>query len=1373
MKDIYWKGHTILLLISLLCCFPDFVYAYSLRQFSNKNGLSNSAIQSLYQDSQGVLWIGTCDGLNVFDGNNIHLYTPVDVSRNLLSGNIISQIVESEPGILWLQTNYGLDRLDTYRQTCRTFTEFKDNIFLARSKNKCMLVLKDDGNLYHYQQENQKFLQLNISSMDFNKVLSMTIDSNNLLWIFATGNNTRCYRLNHTGKSVTLIPEKPFGHHGLKHAFIGEDSAYFIDETYALYEYSFSNRQCYYIADLKDEIEKRGEVSSIIKRENDFCIGFKSSGLIVLKYEANQKIKYRIEYTEIQSGIFCLMKDKFQDIVWVATDGEGLYMLYNDTFTMTNTLLNTPAYQVNNPVRSLYLDPQQTLWIGTKGSGILRIPNYLVNNTPEKHDRLITGNSTLTDNSVYCFTPSRWKRLWIGTESGINYYSYQERKLKQFPVTAGGKAVKYVHSICEQNDSTLWISTVGEGIVKVSLNTSSGIPTIKDAERTVLDGGKRASNYFFISFQENDSILWFGNRGYGAYRINTETGRMKPYLFNEAVKSQTVNDIFAILKNETGYWFGTSFGLTRMYDGNYHIYNETDGFPNNTIHGILEDRQQYLWLSTNQGLVRFNTRMNTIQAYHQQNDLRVTEFSDGAYFKDERSGTLFFGGTNGFISIHENDFKETEYMPVLQFNRLFIFGKEYNINEFLHEDKQKHKVLELDHSQNFFGLSFIVIDYLNGSNYTYYYTIEGLSDNWIENGTSTTTMFSNLAPGQYTLWVKYRSNITGKESAPQPLTIRITPPWYMTSLAYWCYSILFIGFIAWCIHLSIKRYRRKRDAMIERINRRQRNELYESKLRFFTNVTHEFCTPLTLIYGPCQRILTYPSTDNYIRKYASIIQQNAQKLNALILELIEFRRLETGNKTLEIQKLPVSAQTQNTADSFNELAESRKINYQLKIEKEVYWNSDAGCFSKIINNLLSNAFKYTPENGMISIEQYVENEQLHIRISNTGKGIEKENLTKIFDRYKILDNFEIQNKNGISPRNGLGLAICHSMVTLLNGQIRVTSTPNQLTTFEVILPALSIIATDTERPMSMEMETVIQEGNETMELESPTPAYDTSRQTIIVIDDDPSMLWFVSDIFANKYNVFSFNDTEKAMEQLKLRPVDLIISDIMMPGTDGISFAKQIKSDKLLTHTPLILLSALNSIDDQMKGIDSGAEAYVTKPFNTDYLIKLAERLIQREKDLKEYYNSVFCTFKLDDGQFLHKEDKVFFEKMMKIIDQNITNPELSVELLSSSLGYSTRHFYRKLKEITEQTPADIIKEYRLAIAEQLLLSTNLTVEEIMDKSGFMNRGTFYKIFSQKHNMPPRQYRERQKKDFKKACSPQCSSSHREGEAPQTVSEEN
>ena len=342
----------------------------------------------------------------------------------------------------------------------------------------------------------------------------------------------------------------------------------------------------------------------------------------------------------------------------------------------------------------------------------------------------------------------------------------------------------------------------------------------------------------------------------------------------------------------------------------------------------------------------------------------------------------------------------------------------------------------------------------------------------------------------------------------------------------------------------------------------------------------------------------------------------------------------------------------------------------------------------------------------------------------------------------------MQNKNGISPRNGLGLAICHSMVNLLDGQIQVTSVPGQITTFEVTLPAL-VVTTASVPKENILAEPPVQADNKPVELENIPATYDPSRQTVVIIDDDPSMLWFISDLFAGKYNVLSFDNAAKAIEQLELKSADLIISDVMMPDIDGISFAKRVKSNKLLTHIPLILLSALNSVNDQMKGIESGAEAYVTKPFNAEYLIKLAERLIQREKELKEYYNSILSTFKLDDGQFLHKENKVFFEKMMQLIDKNITNDELSVEFLSSSLGYSTRHFYRKLKEITEKTPADIIKEYRLAIAKNLLLTTNLSIEEIMDKSGFINRGTFYKIFSQKYNMPPRQYREQQKKNFK------------------------
>lgn len=829
--------------------------------------------------------------------------------------------------------------------------------------------------------------------------------------------------------------------------------------------------------------------------------------------------------------------------------------------------------------------------------------------------------------------------------------------------------------------------------------------------------------------------------------MNTRTNQLTPCRIDDVVKNQTVNDIFAIHKNDEGYWFGTSFGLTRLYQGEYRVYNETDGFPNNTIHGILEGRGNNLWLSTNQGMVRFNVRENTVQTYRQQGDLEVIEFSDGAFFKDQQTGTLFFGGTNGFITITENDHMSEEYMPPLHFNRLSIFGKECNIYDFLQGPKQE--TLVLDYSQNFFNLSFLAVDYINGNNYTYSYKIDGLSDSWIENGLSTVAVFSNLSPGEYTLLVKYRSNITGQESEPFSLLIRIIPPWYMTTWAYAFYFLLFILLILESVWMIIRHYRRKRNVMIEQMNRQQREELYESKLRFFTNITHEFCTPLTLINGPCEKILSYSRVDGYVRKYATMIQQNALKLNALILELIEFRRLETGNKVLKIKPVPVTEQIRTIAESFGELAESRKLNYRLQIENGVYWNTDISCLSKIVNNLISNAFKYTPENGTITVMQTVENDRLCIRVSNTGKGIKAADLTKIFDRYKILDNFEVQNKDGIAPRNGLGLAICHSMVNLLNGQIHVSSTPNEITTFEVLLPTMGVTVDNEDEKVVEELPPVPDERS--VELRNSSTEYDKNKQTIMIIDDDPSMLWFVTEIFVGPYNVVSLSSAEEALKQLSIQLPDLIISDVMMPGMDGMSFAKKIKSDKLLSRIPLILLSALNNIDEQTRGIESGAEAYITKPFNVEYLEKVVRRLLQREEDLKEYYSSVLSAFELDDGHFLHKEDKSFFEKMMQIIDSHIQDTELSVELLSNSLGYSTRQFYRKLKNITDKTPADIIREYRLTIVERLLLTTQLSIEEIMDKTGFSNRGTFYKAFAQRFEMTPKQYRKIKAKDVQES----------------------
>ena len=1336
------------LLICILCCFPHLIHAYSLRQFSNKNGLSNSAILSLYQDHQGVIWIGSCDGLNIFDGTNIHVYNPVNPTKAPLSGNLINDIMETEKDVLWIQTNYGLDRLDTKLQTSKSFTEFKDKNYMAKSRDNDLFIVKDDGYIYYYQPEEQLFQKLEVPQIAFGHVLSTIIDKNNILWVFTSNNDTRSYQIIKNKEEIALTPNNLFKHsEQLLWAFAEEDLIYFIDKTYSLYEYDFGNQQQYFIADLKAEVETRGEVSSIIKQQNDYYIGFKSSGLIVLKYMSDQKIKYQMQDTEIHSGIFCLMKDKYQDIVWIGTDGQGVYMYFNDAFSITNTLLDTPVYQINNPVRTVYYDEEQTLWIGTKGGGILRIRNYSPEtNAAVSFDRISISNSTLTDNTVYCFAPGSANRLWIGTENGLNYYSYQNKQLKAFTVIADGKKVKYVHSINELNDTTLWVSTVGEGIVKVILDKAGSSPSVKSATRIVLDDGRMASNYFFTSFQENDSILWFGNRGYGAYRLNVETEQLTPYRFDNVVNSQTANDIFAIYKNEKGYWLGTSSGLLHFNEDYSHYHDRADLFSNNTVHGILEDQQNNLWISTNQGLVRFNPKTNTGQTYDRENGLEVTEFSDGAFYKDSRTETLFFGGTNGFVTVKPNAYIMADYMPQINLKGLSIFGKEYNIHDFLHDKKGK-KILQLDYSRNFFCIDFMAIDYINGNNYSYSYKLDEVSSQWIESGTSASAIFSNLAPGQYTLLVKYKNNMNGKECEPQKLLIQITPPWYLSNWAYILYFILIALFCILAVYRIVHQYRRKQHRMIEKLNREKKEEVYESKLRFFTNITHEFCTPLTLIYGPCEKILAYPQSDSYIRKYGKMIQQNTEKLNGLILELLEFRRLETGHKVLSIQRLSVSDKLQNIAESFCELAENKNLNYRLDIEPDIEWDTDISCFSKIVNNLISNAFKYTPEEGNITIGLKVENQLLTLNISNSGKGIAKENLAKIFDRYKILDSFEMNGKNS---RNGLGLAICKNMVTLLNGEINVSSIQNEITTFTVTLPELSPTAQEAETPQKVYATGPLNTNTEPMDLEQTTVNFDTSKHTVMIIDDDPSMLWFVSEIFVDKYNVLSFNNAAEALASLELKQPDLIISDVMMPEIDGLSFAQKIKQNKLWSHIPLILLSALHHEDDQVKGIEAGAEVYVTKPFNVKYLEKVVYRLIKRESDLKEYYSSIFSSFKVENGNCIHKEDQEFLDKVIETIEKNITNPDLSVELLSSDLGYSTRQFYRKLKPITDKSPADIIKEYRLTMAERLLLTKNYTIEEIMDKTGFNNRGTFYKLFSQRFGMPPRQYREQQKDSVKK-----------------------
>ncbi len=504
--------------------------------------------------------------------------------------------------------------------------------------------------------------------------------------------------------------------------------------------------------------------------------------------------------------------------------------------------------------------------------------------------------------------------------------------------------------------------------------------------------------------------------------------------------------------------------------------------------------------------------------------------------------------------------------------------------------------MNLQYDQNFFSVSFASVDYLNGNNCTYFYKLKGLSDQWVNNGSESGVSFTNMAPGEYTLLVKYYNSVFDKESDVYSLVIRIGDPWYASWWAYLIYALCLLLLAALLIRSFILRSKRKKQELLNEIEKRHQKNVFESKLRFFTNIAHEFCTPLTLIYGPCGRILSSKGLSKFVVDYVQMIQTNAERLNNLIHELIEFRRIETGNREVRVESLNVSSIVKGIAKTFVEMAKSRNITFLSKIPEQVMWNSDKGFLNTIIINLISNAFKYTPDGQSIKIEVDTSGENmLTLRVANEGSTIKEKDFQYIFNRYAILDNFENQDEKNFS-RNGLGLAISYNMAKLLNGTLKVENTPDGWVMFTLTLPVVEL--------------------------------------------------------------------------------------------TTGV---------------------------------------VETKRLTAEYI--------------PNYFSSPISSFEKSDGKLTHKESKKFLQSVLKIINDNITNKDLTPRYIADRLAISPRSLYRKMEEIGEDSPTDLIKECRLHIAKDLLLTTKKTIDEIVFDSGFSNKVTFFKVFREKYECTPKEFR--------------------------------
>ena len=1329
-------------------------YDFNRRHFSVEQGLSSMSVLSLMQDSDGYVWAGSVDGLNRIMNNSIKVWGAGDNGTSQLSGNLIEHLDQTDDGTLWIHTNYGLDCFDTDINKIVYFREFNGTYLNAVSPRGDVIVYTPENRLYTLNHSTGRFDSLPLKiRVPFNTVNPMSINSANELWIISDAEALYMPVERHPDGSVSLgvggsvsLGDSPVYWSGNAE----NDKLYYATRANRLYRLDTDSRSTCFIHTLDEALAARGDVSAATDLGNDFIIGFKTGGAVMLLRHKNRE-GFETVPMGISSGIFDIMKDKRRGVIWLATDGEGVWRFSREPHIFFSDTFSRLPFTTGKPVRAVFKDKNGDLWAGTKGDGVIRYPSY----SPSAPSRsactaLKVSNSSLLDNSVYCFAPSNRNLFWVGGDgNGINYWSYSTNSLQRLP-HPDLPMLRFIHGIVEIEDE-LWVATVGYGVFRLRLGGTPDKPEVISARQLFYTSDQPQSNQFFSIAAYNDSIVWIGNRGKGLYRYNRLSDTNSIIEFN-AEKGLLNNDILAIgrIPGHTPIYLGTSMGLLELLDTSSdtptvrRIDIGSHGTVN-TVHAIAADTEGNLWATTNYGLIQYQPESKSLNTFGISSGIGIMSYCDGAAFASP-DGECFFGGTNGILAVEPTGIKADDYMPPVIFQSVIVGNTDTNIDP--------SQPLEFSHDKNTFSIDFSAVDYWKGHDFRYSYRLLGASDTWIDNGNSSRISFTNLPPGKYRLQVRYHNGNT--LSNIYELPIRISPPWYASVWAMIIYVILIIAAFIAVIVTIMRKQHQKRRAIIKEMEHQQKEDVYESKLRFFTNITHELCTPLSLILGSCQRILDGKNQDEATLRFTSLIQRNSRRLNELIQELIEFRRIDTDHRKPDVEMVDVSALTTEIAENFNIMAEQKHVDFTTSIVPAIEWPTDRSGFITIVTNLLSNAFKYTPDNGTIRITLTVDNhpdgKRLNIDVANSGAGIAPENIGKIFDRYTVLERFERKSAAGAIERNGLGLAICHGLTKLLSGDITVKSIPDSMTTFSVSLPEIAVTRTE-PAPEQFHFEEKPAAPDEQPDFSKANFTYDKGRPTIFIVDDDRETLWFIADTLSDSYNVEPFTSAENALERLSVKHPDLVITDIIMGGASGLELTAEIKGNKATGHIPVIQLSSLQSDPDKLKGLEAGADMYLTKPFNIDFLRSAVANLLRRDNSLKNYYESSLSAFELIDGKILHKDDKEFMEQMIRVVHDNINHPSLSTQFVADQMKISMRCLYRRLEGITEETPTVVIKKVRLDIARQLLIKSNLSIEEIIYRAGFNNRGTFFKLFSATYGCTPRQYREQQISSAKETLS--------------------
>lgn len=1350
-----------------------------------KDGLSQGMIFDMFQDKDGFIWIGTKDGLNCWDGNSFKVFNHDPFDSLSVSSDLVSRLYEDKLGRIWVGTGNGdLNCFDKKAERFYRIPIHKNPTF-SKAKNFLINFITEDrhGNIwagFHnflakvtlpdgYPQKADSNKSVVTEAYEFPEPFTSNLTGffqdidvvqDSLFWA-ATFRGL--FQLNEESNQFELLDLSQFGEEGSRTSFILEDSKKRIwlglqkgilmlkGETWHFFPF--------------EDIIPSAELDIIINRQNQLTsIGMEEfMGNFWLWSRVHHKIFIlqpdfssqpmlhlagTLESPNPNQFIKNICKSE-TDNFFIGTSGYGFFQ-YSSRQPSFQHLLSGVS------IRSLLTESGGNLW----GNGM---ENYRVFKNGELEKTTFPKLTEPFSGILQDLSGNLWISFNKNRAFDQSVLLQLDDQLNEKNRYATDYLLTDVYGLMRQDQwGNIWFARNTSDLVRFDLKKQTF--DIVDYQLLLKIQKAKFSTYAFYKDFENN--FWLG-KDYGLIRLKmNEMGEIVDYqLFannpnnrNSLSRNVVLSCLDDPVSPEKYLWVGTKGGGLNRLDkqtGDFLHFTKKNGLPNNVIYGILPDEEGNLWLSSNRGLSKFHPESGNIQNYTVADGLQDDEFNTGAYHKDEKTGKLYFGGINGVTAFHPKDLKPNLFKPPVMITDFKVNNEALDIEQNLEKQAIAYtSKIELPYHQNNLTIEFAALDFTTPENNQYQYILEGSMNHWVQAGNVRVANFSDVAPGEYFFKVKGTNSNGIWNENPAILKITILPPWYRTTWAYALWILLLSTAFYIFYQFQINRVKLQNQLTFEQKEAERLTELNRIKTNFFSNITHEFRTPLTLILEPVRQMLKEDKDGRFAKKL-NLVRKNSEKLLQLVNQLLDLSKLEAQQMQLDLRKGDILKTIRPIFQSFLVLADKKGIELKMKVPQdlqEFYFDKDK--IEKVVYNLLSNAVKFTEVgNVQLSVVCYqLSNEQdfpnlknLRIKISDTGSGISETELSKIFDRFYQTDSSLTRENEG----TGIGLALTKELIELMGGKITVESKVGAGTVFEVIFPmdehidnqglVFNRVVVEKEKITPVFSDIVKELKEDFIEKEELNPVRIQDADIILIIEDEPDLRKFIKNSLPKNYMVIEASNGEQGIEKaIKFVP-DLVVSDLMMPKKDGFEVVETLRREAATSHIPIILLTAKTAIESRIKGIDKGADAYLTKPFNTEELLVRIRKLIEIRTLLQEKYAQNTNISKKRPAQLFSQIDDDFLKKINLIIEENLDNEALTVEHLATKVRMSRAQIHRKLKALTNQSATEFIRNYRLDVARNLLSESNRNVTEVAYMVGFRNQTYFSTKFRERFGKAPSQ----------------------------------